>query len=187
MPPYGGFFMAVDPLQKHIFRGALKEEDRRGGAYSVFGSNGVVGSHDECLVEAPGIIVGRKGNPGTVEWSETDFYPIDTTFYVKIKAPGIGMRFLFYALQYQRLSGLSADSAVPGLNRNHAYLNLQIKPPAAIVSAFEAQSKVVFRRRSLVFNENMALVAFRDTLLPKLISGELRIPEAEKLLEQAGV
>jgi type I restriction enzyme S subunit len=165
----------------------LKEEDRRGGAYSVYGSNGVVGSHDECLVEAPGIIVGRKGNPGTVEWSETDFYPIDTTFYVKIKAPGIGMRFLFYALQYQRLSDLSADSAVPGLNRNHAYLNLQIKPPAASVSAFEAQSKVVFRRRSVVFNENMTLVAFRDTLLPKLISGELRIPEAEKLLEQADV
>jgi hypothetical protein len=27
MPPYGGFFMAVNPLQKHIFRGALKPSD----------------------------------------------------------------------------------------------------------------------------------------------------------------
>jgi hypothetical protein len=27
MPPYGGFFMAVDPLQKHIFRGALYQTD----------------------------------------------------------------------------------------------------------------------------------------------------------------
>jgi type I restriction enzyme S subunit len=35
--------------------------------------------------------------------------------------------------------------------------------------------------------ESRSLASARDTLLPKLISGELRIPEAEKLLEQAGV
>ena len=35
--------------------------------------------------------------------------------------------------------------------------------------------------------ENMVLSELRDTLLPKLISGELRIPDAEKFLEEAGI
>ncbi len=35
--------------------------------------------------------------------------------------------------------------------------------------------------------ESRTLAALRDTLLPKLISGELRVPEVEKILEEAGV
>jgi len=161
----------------------LKEEQRNGGIYSVFGSNGVVGSHDDYLVEAPGIVIGRKGNPGTVEWSERNFYPIDTTFFVVNKKTGLGMRFLFYSLKNQNLADLSADSAVPGLNRNHAYLNAQMLPPAKVACAFESYSEVIFKRREVLADEIIALSATRDALLPKLISGEIRIPDAEKMLE----
>ena len=165
----------------------LKEEQRNGGSYPVFGSNGVVGSHDEYLVEAPGIVVGRKGNPGTVEWSEKNFYPIDTTFFVIKKKGGLGMRFLFYCLKNQNLSNLSADSAVPGLNRNHAYTNEQLLPPAEVAFAFERQLEVIFNRKSFLAEEINTLGATRDALLPKLISGEIRIPYAEKMLEEVGV
>ena len=44
----------------------LTEENRIEGAYNVYGSNGVVGTHNEALVEAPGILVGRKGSVGAV-------------------------------------------------------------------------------------------------------------------------
>jgi type I restriction enzyme S subunit len=57
---------------------ALKKEDRRDGQFSVYGSSGVVGTHDSKLVEGPGIIVGRKGNVGSVFWCNEDFYVIDT-------------------------------------------------------------------------------------------------------------
>ncbi|PSI00909.1 restriction endonuclease subunit S, partial [Synechococcus lacustris] len=165
----------------------LKEEQRNGGSCPVFGSNGVVGSHDEYLVEAPGIVVGRKGNPGTVEWSEKNFYPIDTTFFVINKKGGLGMRFLFYCLKNQNLSDLSADSAVPGLNRNHAYMNNQLLPPVEVASAFECHLEVIFRRRAFLAEEISTLGATRDALLPKLISGEIRIPDAEKMLEEVGM
>jgi type I restriction enzyme S subunit len=165
----------------------LKEEQRNGGIYSVFGSNGVVGSHDDYLVEAPGIVIGRKGNPGTVEWSERNFYPIDTTFFVVNKKTGLGMRFLFYSLKNQNLADLSADSAVPGLNRNHAYLNAQMLPPAKVACAFESYSEVIFKRREVLADEIIAHSATRDALLPKLISGEICIPDAEKLLEEVGI
>jgi len=47
---------------------ALKADDRRGGDVAVYGSGGIVGWHDEALVDGPGIVVGRKGNVGAVYW-----------------------------------------------------------------------------------------------------------------------
>jgi hypothetical protein len=61
---------------------ALKAEDRHDGNVPVFGSNGQVGWHDERIVAGPGIIVGRKGNPGVTTWVPSGFFAIDTTFYV---------------------------------------------------------------------------------------------------------
>ena len=185
--PRGWSIVQLGDLIELAYGKPLKEEQRNGGIYSVFGSNGVVGSHDDYLVEAPGIVIGRKGNPGTVEWSERNFYPIDTTFFVVNKKTGLGMRFLFYSLKNQNLADLSADSAVPGLNRNHAYLNAQMLPPAKVACAFESYSEVIFKRREVLADEIIALSATRDALLPKLISGEIRIPDAEKLLEEVGI
>ena len=73
---------------------ALKAQDRRhDGAVPVYGSRGEVGRHDEELTRGPGIVVGRKGNPGTVIWVPTNFFAIDTTFYV---VPKIGSRALYF-------------------------------------------------------------------------------------------
>ena len=63
----------------------LKEIDRKGGEYPVYGSNGIVGYHNEYLVKGPFIIVGRKGTAGAVVYSEKSGFPIDTTFYIQLK------------------------------------------------------------------------------------------------------
>ena len=54
---------------------ALRAGDRRGGPVAVYGSGGQVGWHDEVLVTGPGIVVGRKGNVGSVYWSDRDWLP----------------------------------------------------------------------------------------------------------------
>jgi type I restriction enzyme S subunit len=58
----------------------LPERDRRSGNIPVFGSSGIVGFHDRALCKGPGLIIGRKGNIGSVYFSKSDFYPIDTVF-----------------------------------------------------------------------------------------------------------
>ena len=57
---------------------ALKKDDRCGGKIPVYGSSGIIGAHDSKLVEGPGIILGRKGNVGSVYWCDKDFFVIDT-------------------------------------------------------------------------------------------------------------
>jgi type I restriction enzyme S subunit len=154
----------------------LKAEDRKHGPVCVYGANGPVGWHDEKLVSGPGIVIGRKGNPGVVTWAHGDFYPIDTTFYVEPIGACRSVYFFYHALSLQNLANLSADSAVPGLNRNHAYLSMQVIPSQPVLSAFDSQISPIYA--AMHANEEQArnLGLVRDTLLPKLLSGELTVP-----------
>ncbi len=160
----------------------LKAEDRKNGPVCVYGANGPVGWHDEKLVSGPGIIVGRKGNPGVVTWAHGDFYPIDTTFYVEPIGACRSLYFFYYALSLHSLANLSADSAVPGLNRNHAYMSKQLIPSKPALTAFDSQIAPIFATIHANEVQSCTLAALRDTLLPKLLSGELRVEEAEEAL-----
>jgi type I restriction enzyme S subunit len=99
----------------------LRASDRgSSGVIPVAGSNGTDGYHSEAIVKGPGIVVGRKGSAGKVTWFDTDFWPIDTTYYVCPNIPS-DLRWIFYLLQFLKLDRLSIVTGVPGLNRNDAY------------------------------------------------------------------
>ena len=168
----------VEDLGEHIelaYGKALRAVDRKGGPVPVYGSKGQIGWHDQKLVAGPGIVVGRKGNPGIVTWAHGDFFPIDTTFYV-VSKDDIGMMpFLFFALTNQNLPSISADSVVPGLNRNLAYMNKQLVPDRMVMDGFNDYAAAIFSRCHHLEEESRALVAQRDALLPKLVSREVRI------------
>ena len=173
--PEGWEVKELGELIELAYGKALKADDRKGGSIPVYGSNGQVGWHDKKLVTGPGIVVGRKGNPGVVTWTHSDFFPIDTTFYVVPRAANVELAFLFFALITQDLPSVSADSAVPGLNRNLAYMNRQLVPDKTVVDEFNDNVGAIFSRRHDLEEEARALAAQRDALLPKLVSGELRV------------
>ena len=100
----------------------LPEQKRNGGLIPVVGSNGVVGYHDNALITAPAIVIGRKGSAGQVNWIALDCYPIDTTFYVKNKNPeSYLLFFLKLTLDKIKLETFKDNGAVPGINRNEIY------------------------------------------------------------------
>ena len=57
-------------------------------------------------------------------------------------------------------------------------------PSSEILSNFEEQVSRIWQRREMILEENNNLSKLRDTLLPKLISGELKILDAENLVEE---
>ena len=185
--PTGWDVKTIGDVAEFAYGKALKAADRKPGDVPVFGSNGQVGLHNEVFVKGPGIVVGRKGNPGIVTWSYEDFFPIDTTFYVKKTGVVSSLNYLFYALKSQDLPSLSADSAVPGLNRNLAYMSKFLVPSEKVLKAFDGQIYPLFQTIYANEKEIKTLASLRDTFLPKLIAGELRVPDAEKFVEEAGV
>lgn len=105
----------------------LSQGSRIPGKFPVFGSNGPVGTHEKPLIKGPGIIVGRKGSAGEVIWTDDDFWPIDTTYYVNIKNKDDSLKYWYYQLKTLGLNQLNSHSAIPGLNRDVAYSKNVIK------------------------------------------------------------
>jgi type I restriction enzyme S subunit len=183
--PTGWRVGTVKDVCEFAYGKALKAEQRQPGDVPVMGSNGQVGVHNEALAKGPGIVVGRKGNPGIVTWVNTDFFPIDTTFYVVPTSSDFPLTFLAHALDTLNLASLGADSAVPGLNRNIAYGTQLCIPAEQILSAFAKQASGIRNRMEASEKETRTLAALRDALLPKLISGQLRVPDAERIVGRA--
>lgn len=149
---------------------ALKKEDRHDGPYPVYGSSGIVGTHDASLVKGPGIIVGRKGNVGSVFWCDDDFFVIDTAYFVTSALP---LRFLFYVLP--TLNFINSDAAVPGLSRHQAYsLELPV-PPADLLAKFCDVADSIERHAIKLQRQIKTLRRTRDLLLPRLLSGQIAV------------
>lgn len=151
---------------------ALKAEERTPGNVPVYGSSGIIGFHSQSLVSGPGIIVGRKGNVGSVHWSEDPFYPIDTVYFVKTSLP---LYYVYFNLQQQNF--LNNDAAVPGLNRNQAYSLPLLLPSKPLLEEFHKLCGLLMGLVRVLARKNANLRATRDLLLPKLISGELDVSE----------
>ncbi|EHU2485244.1 type I restriction modification DNA specificity domain protein [Acinetobacter baumannii] len=154
---------------------ALKQEDRSGSGYPVVASSGVVGFHNEYLVEGPGIVIGRKGTLGKVYFMEDSFYPIDTSYFIKTKIPESNLLFEYYLLKSSDFANMNSDSAVPGLNRNLALGTPVQIPPLERIAEFNKLAKPWFSKIYTNTKQIQTLEKIRDTLLPKLMSGEVRV------------
>ena len=160
---------------------ALKQQDRRGGNVPVYGSSGVVGYHDTALVNGPGVIVGRKGNVGSVFWSDESFYPIDTAYFVTSKLP---LRSLYYDLQTKNF--LNNDAAVPGLNRNQAYSLETVIPPFDVLTQFNQLANNFEQQASILRRQIQILHRTRDLLLPRLLSAPRMEPDSRMAQSSSG-
>jgi len=149
---------------------ALKAEIRVDGEYPVYGSSGIVGSHEKPLVKGPAVILGRKGNVGSVYWSSKSFYPIDTVYFVDTESSSL---YLYYALKHMHF--ISTDVAVPGLNRDFAYSRPLLRPSATLLRAFLETVTSIHAQLDKLDEMNQKLRAARDLLLPRLMSGEIAV------------
>ena len=156
-----------------VYGKALPAARRRPGEVPVYGSGGISGTHDQPLVDGPGVIVGRKGTAGSVHWSPTGFYPIDTTYFVRPKDPGLTLPYAYFLLSNLKLSSMNQDSAVPGLNRVHALAIPVGLPSGEAIAGFTERVRPLFALRDQLAGENNALSALRDYLLPRLLAGGL--------------
>lgn len=161
---------------------ALPATDRHSGTVPVYGSSGITGYHSNSLIRGPAVIVGRKGSIGTVHWSAGPCYPIDTTFYVRPDT-AVSLLASFFALKSLDLSAMNSDSAVPGLNR-HAVLAQQVDfaNDGSLVN-WTQESMPIVNRAIAADHENSSLSILRDALLPELLSGHIRVPEAQEVVE----
>jgi len=106
----------------------LPTHARAPGPIPVVSSSGTTGSHVESKVTAPGVVIGRYGTLGQVHFLKEDFWPLNTTLYVR-DFKGNDPLFVSYFLQTIDYLAYSDKAAVPGVNRNHLHLAHVVVPP----------------------------------------------------------
>lgn len=97
-----------------------KSEQSLAGGVPVVSSGGVSSYHDRSMAEGPGVVIGRKGTLGRVHFVQGEYWPHDTTLWVK-DFKGNDPRFVYYSLQQLDTDHFNVGSASPTLNRNHVY------------------------------------------------------------------
>jgi type I restriction enzyme S subunit len=162
----------------------LPSHERKEGNVPVVSSAGLSGWHSMAKVKGPGVVTGRYGTIGQVHYVEEDYWPLNTTLYVR-DFKGHAPRFIECVLGTVQFDDYSDKAAVPGINRNHLHMAKVVLPPACVEDQFASFVGPLWQRHAANCHESRTLAALRDALLPKLISGELRIPDAERLVGRA--
>jgi type I restriction enzyme, S subunit len=174
----------VGPLQELLVlqRGFdLPTQSRIEGQFPVIAAGGINGTHHEAMVKGPGVVTGRSGVLGNVFLELGDYWPLNTTLWVKefLAAKPCYAYELLSCIDFKMFN---AGSAVPTLNRNHIHVVPQIIPSSEVIGKFEDMAMVLHQGIVANNRQSRSLAQLRDTLLPKLISGELRVPEAERFV-----
>ena len=174
--PRGWAVQRVGSLLELAYGKALKSTDRQDGVVPVYGSGGITGYHNIALVPNGSIVVGRKGTVGSLYWEDKPFFPIDTTYYVRPLT--VPLTYCYYAMQTLGLEKMNTDAAVPGLNRQNVYRLQLVRPDSTVLQKFDSEVSTLRKAIRTNSDSNKALANLRDTLLPKLLSGELSVAEA---------
>lgn len=154
----------------------LPTKERRPGSVPLVSSSGVIDAVDTAMVAGPGVITGRSGSIGKVFFEMEDFWPLNTTLYVK-NFFGNTPRFVYHFLRAFDLGRFATGAGVPTLNRN--FLNdITIGVPHTAVQqnladAFdELESEVESVSRT--YKTRIAeLECLKQSILHRAFAGEL--------------
>jgi type I restriction enzyme S subunit len=153
------------------------------GNIPVYGSGGIMRYVDQFLYDQDSILIPRKGTLSNLFYLTTPFWSVDTMFYSKIKIKRFG-KYVFYCLKSIDLASMDVGSAVPSLTTELLKRIKILVPSTQEVEKFDEIVSGYFRVTESNKDENKTLTKLRDTLLPKLISGEVRVKDVEKTLSE---
>ena len=151
-----------------------KKKRNEEGGVPIYASSGLSGFHDEVKVKGPGIVTGRSGTLGIVTLILEDFWALNTTLWVK-EFKNCSAFYGYYLLSSIGLENYNSGAAVPTLNRNYVHGLPVMSPPIELIEEFEKYASTNFNAIDLLKRKSGVLQSQRDMLLPRLISGKVKV------------
>ncbi|MCF6335461.1 MAG: DUF559 domain-containing protein, partial [Spirochaetales bacterium] len=145
------------------------------GNIPVYGSGGVMRYVDKSLYCGESILIPRKVTLTNIMHVNEEFWSVDTMFYTVIKMSNYG-EYAFYYLKGLDFISMDVGSAVPSMTTKVLNGLKLILPKSEVIEEFDKLLSDYFDAKKEKNHENQSLAALRDTLLPKLLSGDLPIP-----------
>jgi len=158
-------------------KGLKKEQFIENGIYPVLGANGLIGKTDNFLYDEKLIYTGRVGTLGNVFIIENEkVWLSDNTLVIR---PHKYFYSVYFILKYSRLEEYNVGSTQPLIRQSDIKEIEFALPSEAVMNNFEIKADVLFSKIKANQRQVRTLEKLRDTLLPKLMSGEVRIEFGE--------
>jgi len=158
----------------------LPEIERVIGNIPVVASTGIIGSHNIAKVKGPGVVIGRSGSIGGGQYVAGDFWPLNTTLWVK-DFKEHNPRFIYYVLKNIDFSRFNFGTGVPTLNRNHianikvlAFDKSQEEKIADILSKYD--DLIENNRRRIELLERSARLLYKEWFVRLRFPGHEHTP-----------
>jgi type I restriction enzyme S subunit len=157
----------------------LPESNIVRGKYPIVASTTIKGYHNQFKANPPGVVTGRSGSLGYVQYISTKYWPLNTTLYVKDFRDNFP-KYVYYFLKKLNLENFNSGAGVPTLNQNHLH-KLKIKIPplpvqkkiAAILSAYD--DLIEKNNRRIAILEKMAEEIYREWFVRLRFTGHEQV------------
>ena len=144
------------------------------GNYPVYGSGGIMRYVDKFLYDKESVLIPRKGTLNNVFYINEPFWSVDTMFYTEMKKENIA-KYVYFFVKGKDLNSMNAGSAVPSMTTEILNAIEVVIPSDEYLEKFENIVSPMFKQIKQCIIENENLASIRDTLLPKLMNGEITV------------
>lgn len=144
------------------------------GIYPVYGSGGIMRYAERPLYNKESVLIPRKGTLNNVIYVNQPFWSVDTMFYTEMKIPNVA-KFVYHFVKAKDLASMNAGSAVPSMTTDILNAMEVVIPSASDLEEFESLVAPMYKAMEANHVQSQVLSRMRDTLLPKLMSGEIDV------------
>ena len=143
------------------------------GNIPVYGSGGIMRYAEKALFEDESVLIPRKGTLNNVTYINEPFWTVDTKFYTIMKKPNLA-KFIYHFVKEKDLASMNVGSAVPSMT-TQVLNNMPLQIPFdEDLEYFENTVTPCYQKIKTNNSQINTLEKMRDTLLPKLMSGEMK-------------
>ena len=144
------------------------------GIYPVYGSGGIMRYVERPLYNKESVLIPRKGTLNNVMYVNQPFWSVDTMFYTEMKLPNVA-KFVYHFVKAKDLASMNAGSAVPSMTTDILNAMEVVIPSASALEEFESLVAPMYEAMEANDVQSQTLSKMRDTLLPRLMSGEIDV------------
>lgn len=148
------------------------------GIYPVYGSGGIMRYAEKPLYDKESVLIPRKGTLNNVMYVNKPFWSVDTMFFTEMKLPNVA-KFVFHFVKSKDLASLNAGSAVPSMTTDILNAMELSIPDANTLCKFENIVAPMYQAMQQNTQQSSKLAELRDSLLPRLMSGEIDVTDIQ--------
>jgi type I restriction enzyme S subunit len=175
---------------KRIPLSKKQREEKKPGTIPYYGATSVVDYIDEWIFDDIFLLVGEDGS--VIKEDQTPFIQyiwgktwVNNHAHVLQGAAGISTEHLLLFISRQNVSAYVTGAVQPKINQKNLNSIPFLNAGENLNKDFTSLISPYFNKKRVLLEENETLTSLRDTLLPKLLSGQIRIPDAEAVVAEA--